>query len=95
MSVNVDEAVEYRNGLRNPKTGFPAATRRSLIRAMIDAKVGADALVPPSRNTCPSTTISKFHPCVATSGYPRPVLLKIPVKSEGIVSRNPATAAVW
>lgn len=54
------------NGFKKPSTGFPAATSLSLISAMILAKVGDDAEVPPMRVVLPPTTTSKFQPCVAT-----------------------------
>ncbi len=68
----------YNSGFRNPSTGFPALRRWSLASATMLAKVGLDALVPPTRKSCPATLTTKFVPWAATSGNPRPEALYKP-----------------
>ena len=45
----------YRKGLRNPRTGFPAAIRRSFKRDTILAKMGVEQLVPVKKKSYPNT----------------------------------------
>ena len=45
-------------GLMNPTTGFPATMRASLIAAMNDAKMGADAEVPPELTNLPPSAMT-------------------------------------
>ena len=42
----------------NPTTGFPATMRASLIAAMNDAKMGADAEVPPELTNLPPSAMT-------------------------------------
>jgi hypothetical protein len=49
-------------GFRKLKTGLPAATSRSLIRAIIDAKIGDEKLVPAEGKVMPANTMSKPDP---------------------------------
>lgn len=46
MSVKAEAAVEYNQGLRNPRGDLPAATSSSLRSAMVAAKIGLEQLVP-------------------------------------------------
>lgn len=64
--------LEYKNGLRKPIVGLPAAISLSFNKAMMDAKTGEDAEVPLTASAIPPTIISKEEPCAATSGYARP-----------------------
>lgn len=54
MSVSAAKAPPYIHGFRNLRAGLPAAMSASFTRAMIAAKVGPDALVPPIVVTLPS-----------------------------------------
>jgi len=45
----------YNVGFTNPTVLLPAARRCSLIKVMIEAKMGAEALVPPTKFGCPDT----------------------------------------
>ena len=77
-SLRADAPVEYRKGLRKPKGDFPAATRRSLRRAMTLAKTGLEQLVPSTVPDSPSTMISRSTPWAETSGKARPDALNKP-----------------
>ena len=44
ISVKALYPSEYSQGFKKPRTGFPAATKASLTRAMTDAAVGVAAL---------------------------------------------------
>ena len=79
MSLRAEAPVEYKKGLRNPRGDLPAATSRSLIRAMTLAKIGLAQLVPATSSPSWSTTISTFSPWALTSGYARPEVLKRPL----------------
>lgn len=62
----------------NPTGPLPAARRASFTAVIIEAKIGADADVPPKFRILLSTTTVVFHPFAATSGIARPVALKRP-----------------
>jgi hypothetical protein len=48
-------------GLMNPTVLFPAAMRASLTAAMTDAKMGAEADVPPEWTNAPPSAITSGH----------------------------------
>lgn len=58
-----------------PTVFFPAFRRCSLMRLTIDAKIGAEALVPPERVSRPEKKVATLSPFAETSGMPRPALL--------------------
>ena len=68
--------VELTAGLMFPTGPLPAARRASLTAAIIAAKMGVDADVPPLIARLPLTTTTVGNPFVETSGKARPDLLK-------------------
>jgi hypothetical protein len=63
----------YKIGFKNPRgPDLPAAIRSSMIRLIMEAKMGAEAEVPPLRVLSPLTTTAMLSPLAETSGYPRP-----------------------
>ena len=52
---------ERTTGLMNPTGLFPIAMRASLINVIMDATTGAEADVPKTKLSVPSTPISEFN----------------------------------
>jgi len=61
-SVKVLYAWLYNHGLMNPSGFLPAARRASLTRAMMAAKVGLEAEVPPMVVMFSAQTITSWLP---------------------------------
>ena len=61
-----------------PTGPLPTEIRASFTAAIIAAKIGADAEVPPLFVMAPSSAVTVFHPFAATSGIARPDALKRP-----------------
>ena len=59
----------------NPTGRFPASRLFSLIRVMVEAKIGVATLVPKERKGFPRMTVARLKPLAATSGTARPEML--------------------
>lgn len=73
------EGFSYRKGFRNPRGAWPAEMSLSLTSEMTLAKVGLAQLVPSRSSSLPFFTTLKAIPAAETSGYPRPVVLNLPL----------------
>ena len=86
ISFNI-HGFEYSAGLINP-IGFLLTLRRaSLMRLMMEEKMGVDALVPPSVPKAPWLYTAMLSPFAATSGY----LLLVSIHAHDKKSRNSLT----